>query len=98
MLRGFTDRAREFRLPGGKRLARARINQIERVAVEDGARDGNRLERLLRAVQAAELLQREVVERLHAERDAVDAGGAIAAEARRLNAGRIGRSEEHTSE
>ena len=41
-------------------------------------------------MQAAELLQRGIVERLHAERHAIDAGRAIAAEARRLDAGRIG--------
>jgi hypothetical protein len=41
-------------------------------------------------VQAAQCLQRRVVQRLHAERDAVDTGGTIAAKARRLDAGRIG--------
>ena len=41
-------------------------------------------------MQAAERAEVVVVQRLHAERDAVDAGGAIAAEALRLDAGRIG--------
>ena len=73
-----------------ERLARPRVDQIERVALEVRARHRDGVERLLRRVQAAELLQRDIVERLHAERDAVDAGGAIAAEARGLDAGRIG--------
>ena len=41
-------------------------------------------------MQAAQRFQRGIVERLHAERDAVDAGCAIAAKPRRLDAGRIG--------
>ena len=41
-------------------------------------------------MQAAEPPQILVVQRLHAERHAVDAGGAIAAEALGLDAGRIG--------
>ena len=47
-------------------------------------------ERLGDVVQAAEAAQVGVVQRLHAERDAVDAGGAVAAEALRLDAGRVG--------
>ena len=41
-------------------------------------------------MQAGPAPSASIVERLHAERDAVDAGGAIAAKARRLDAGRIG--------
>ena len=41
-------------------------------------------------MQPAQGFQRGVVQRLHAERDAVDAGGAIAAKPRRFHAGRIG--------
>ena len=90
MLGGFRDGALELGGPGVERLARPRIDQIERIAVEDRARDRDRVERLLRAMQAAEFLQRGIVERLHAKRNAIDAGGAIAAEARGLHAGRIG--------
>ena len=39
---------------------------------------------------AAERLERGIVERLDAERDAVDAGGAVAAKARGFDAGRVG--------
>ena len=69
---------------------RPRIDQIERIALERRARDLHRIERFLRGVQPAELLQRRIIERLHAERDAIDAGRAVAAKTRRLDAGRIG--------
>ena len=46
--------------------------------------------RLRHAMDAAERLQRGIVERLHAERQAIDAGGAIAAKTLRLDASRIG--------
>ena len=90
MLGGFGDGALEFGFPLRRRLPRTCVDQIERVAVERLPRDGDRVERLLRGVQPAELLQRRIVERLHAERHAVDAGRAIAAKARRLDAGGIG--------
>ena len=86
----FGDGAFEFGLPAFKRLARPRIDQIEGVTIEDRTRDGNRVERFLRGVQAAQFLQRLIVKRLHAERYAIDAGGAVAAKACRLDAGRIG--------
>ena len=50
----------------------------------------DRLDRLGDAVAAAQRLQVGVVQRLHADREPVDAGGAIAAEAAGLDAGRIG--------
>mgnify|MGYP001611871623 CR=1 FL=1 len=90
MLGRFRDGALELDGPGGQRLARPRINEIERIALEDRARDRNGRERLLRRVQTAQFLERAIVERLHAERDTIDAGAAIAAEARGLHAGRIG--------
>ncbi len=89
MFGGFTDRELEFIRPHGRRLVGAGVDQVERVAVECAARDGDRIERLARAVQAAKRLQRSVIQRLHAKRHTVDAGGAIAAEARRLDAGGI---------
>ena len=54
------------------------------------ARDRHGGERLVGRVQPAERFERGVVQRLHAERDAVDAGRAIAAKALGLDAGRIG--------
>jgi len=54
------------------------------------ARHAERVERLARRMRASELGKRAVVERLHAERNAVDAGTAITAKARRLDARRIG--------
>ena len=54
------------------------------------ARELHGAARLRHVMDAPERLQRGVVERLHAERDAVDAGGAIAAETLRLDAAGIG--------
>ena len=48
------------------------------------------VDRFARRMHAAEFCQHAIVERLHAERDAVDAGRAIAAKARGFDAGRIG--------
>ena len=90
MLGGFVDRAEKLGAPCGRRLARARVNQIERIALECGAGDLHGVERFLRGVQPPEFFQRRIVERLHAERDAIDAGRPIAAKARRLDAGGIG--------
>ena len=69
-------RYREFQFvrPHLRRLAGAGIDQVERIAVEGSARDGDRVERLARGVQTSERLQRGVVQRLHAERNPVDAG------------------------
>ena len=90
MFGGFRNRELQFVGPHLRRLVGAGVDQVERVAVERGARDRDRIERLARAVQSSQRLQRGVVERLHAERDAVDAGCAIAAKPRCLDAGRIG--------
>ena len=90
MLGGFRDRELQFVRPHRGRLVGAGIDQVERIAIERVARDRDRIERLARGVQSAERLQRGIVQRLHAERDAVDAGGAIAAKARRLDAGGVG--------
>ena len=54
------------------------------------ARELHRPARIRHVMDAAERLQRGIVERLHAERQAIDAGGAIAAKALRLDAARIG--------
>ena len=83
-------RLRVPRRPGIECLPRPGVDQIERVAIEDRAGDRNRVERFLRRVQASELLQHGIVERLHAQRNAVDTGGAIAAEPRRFYARGIG--------
>ena len=58
MLGRFRDGALEFGGPGGGRLARARVDEIERVTLEIRARDRDRVERFLRGVQAAEFFQR----------------------------------------
>src|SRR5687767_1790980 len=89
MLAGFGDRALEFGGPRLRRLSLSRIDQVERIALESAARDGDGGERLFGGVRAAERLQCIVVEGLDAERHAIDAGGAIALKACRLDAGRV---------
>ena len=90
MLGGFRDRELQLVRPHRGRLLGAGVDQVERIAVERAARDRDRIERLARAVQPAQRFQRGIVERLHAERDAVDAGRAIAGKARGLDTGRVG--------
>src|SRR5262249_56112610 len=57
MLAGLEHGAVELGGPDLRRLARARIDQIERIALEDRARDRDRVERLTRRVQPAKLFQ-----------------------------------------
>ena len=84
------DREFQFIGPHRGRLVGAGVDQVERIAVERGARDRDRIERFTRGVQSSERFQRGIVQRLDAERHPVDAGRAIAAKPRRLDAGRIG--------
>ena len=86
----FRNRQLQLIGPHLRRLVGAGVDQVERIAVERGAGDRDRIQRLARAVQPTQRLQRGVVQRLHAERDAVDAGCAIAAKPRCLDAGGIG--------
>ena len=90
MLGGFRDRELQFIRPHLRGLVGAGVNQIERITVERGARDRDRVERLARGMQPSQRLQRGIVQRLHAERNPVDAGCAVAAKPRCLDAGRIG--------
>jgi hypothetical protein len=90
MLGRFRDREFQFIRPHLRGLVGAGVNQIERIPVERGARDRHRVQRLARGVESAQCFQRGIVERLHAERNPVDAGCAIAAKPCRLDAGRIG--------
>ena len=83
------DRLFELGAPGGQRLPGPRIDQVEGKPREDGARKLHGAARILHVMDAAERLQRGVVERLHAERDAVHAGAPIAAETLRLDARRV---------
>ena len=67
MLGRFGDRAFEFLTPLLGRLIGPRVDQIERVTIEDRTRDSDRIERFLRGMQTAELFQFRVVERLYAQ-------------------------------
>ena len=90
MLGGFRDRELQLVGPHLRGLVGPGVDQIERIAVEGGARDRDRVQRLARGVQPSQCLQRGVVQRLHAERHPVDAGCAIAAKPCRLDAGGVG--------
>src|SRR5215472_19279876 len=79
----FRYRKLEFVAPHRGRLIGTGVDQVEGVTVERLACDGDRVERLAGAVQPSQFLQRGVVERLHAERGPVDAGGAISGKTRR---------------
>jgi hypothetical protein len=86
----FRDRELQLVGPHLRRLVGAGVDQVERITVESLACDRDRIERLARAVQATQRLERSVVQRLHAERHPVDSGCAITAKPRRLDAGRVG--------
>src|SRR5262245_1581668 len=83
---GLFGRALEFGRPGSRRLSRTRVDQIERIALEGGPRDRHCLERLLCGMQSPERFEGRIIERLNAQRDAIDASRAKAAKARRLEA------------
>ena len=90
MIARHRQRGIELVAPRCERLPRPRIDQIEREAREEPRRERDRVPRLTRIVAAAEEFQRRIVERLHAERDAVNAGSAQLGKARGLDRGRIG--------
>ncbi len=76
--------------PARDSLAGPRIDQIETEARKMPARDIEGREPLACAMGPAEEFERAIVERLDAERDAVDAGVRQCGEIRRLHRGRIG--------
>ena len=87
---GQPQRFGQLVLPILERLARAGIDQVEARAREDRLRQPHGGDGFVDRVAAAQFGQRAFAQRLHAERDAVDAGGAVAAEAVGLDRGRVG--------
>src|SRR5262249_51601715 len=69
---GEAERRLELRLPFRQRLLRPRIDKIEGEAVEGVARNLERAQGFRRIVLAPEEAERLVVQRLDAQRDAVD--------------------------
>ena len=61
----FGNRAPQLMRPRIGCLARPRVDQVEGIAIEYRARDRDRLQSFFGGVQAAEIFQRRVVERLH---------------------------------
>ena len=84
------ERIFELLPPGFGGLARARIDEIEGVAVERRAGHVHCGARFGHCMQPTESVQIRVIQRLDAERDAIDAGSPIAAKAVRFYARRIG--------
>ena len=84
------QRFRKFRAPRIRRLIGPRVNQVEGKPIERRARDIERRLRFRNAVNASELAQLIVAQRLHADRDAIDARFAKTAKPRRLDTVRIG--------
>ena len=90
MLGGFRDRELQLIGPHLGPLVGTGVDQVERITLERAARDCDRIECFARGVQASQFLQGRVVQSLHAERDPVDAGGAVTGKTRRLDTGGIG--------
>src|SRR5215475_2442769 len=80
----------EFVPPAIEPLPLARIDQIERHALEIAFGDSERGKSLRARVHAAKRLEAGIVEGLDTERHAVDAGSAISGKAFRLDTGGIG--------
>ncbi len=87
---GERQRLAQLRAPGGQRLLRAGVDQVEGQAGEGRARELQRGARLGGVVLPAEHAQGVGVERLHAEREAVHPGLPEGGEPPRLHAGRVG--------
>ena len=71
-------------------LVGTRVDEVKRDAVEMRVRNGECGDGLGRGVDAPKRLQDIVAQRLHAERDAIDAGLRVAREAAGLNAAGVG--------
>ena len=84
------QRLPQIRLELGQRLLRQRIHQVDIESVEGRGGLFDRGHRLGAVVHAAERLQLRVVEALHADRQARDAGGAKRAEALALEGAGVG--------
>ena len=84
------NRLLQFHTPCRFGLVGAGIDQIERIAVEHGSRFGHRIKGFGHRMFASQGLQIGIVERLHADRQAIDTGGAVIGQTARLDTGRIG--------
>src|SRR5206468_7855316 len=84
------ESASEFAPPLLHRLAGPCINEIEGHARKDLRRQAESGERLSGRMLAPQRLEIGVIECLYADRDAVDAGRAIAGKIPRFDAGRVG--------
>ena len=87
---GMIQRASQLRFPLDRRLSFPRIDQIERHALEMALGERKRGQRFFGRVLSSKRFEASIVERLHAERQPVDAGRPIAREILGLDAGRIG--------
>ena len=90
MCAGIVKRARKLVTPGAERLPGPRIDEIEARAREMPGGEGDRGKRFGSCMAAAEEGKRSVVERLHAEGNAIDPGRGVGREAGSLDRGRVG--------
>src|SRR5690606_6875321 len=79
------DRLPQLARPGFDGLAGAGVDQVEGKPREGFARQPDRVQSLLDIMQSAEELEVGVVQRLYAQRNAVDAGVAITPKTGRLD-------------
>jgi hypothetical protein len=84
------ERFLELVFPIFQRLVRTGIDQIETGALEDALRDAHGSHGFIHRMAATQFGQRLFAQRLHAQRDPIDPGGAKALETVDLDAGGIG--------
>ncbi len=84
------ERLFQFGAPLRVALTRPRIDQIQRDAIEIPHRQIERRFRFFGIVQPPQEFQIGIVQRLHPQRQAIDAGGAVIGKSRRFRAGGIG--------
>ena len=90
MVSDMVERSCELIAPLGLGLSRSAVDEVEAEAGKERGGELNRMKRLGDRVLAPERLEVGVAQRLHADRQAVDAGGAISAKPPRFDAGRVG--------
>ena len=90
MVADMVERSCELVAPVGLALPGPAVDEVEAEAGKERGGELNRGKRLGDRVLAPERLEVGVAQRLHADRQAIDAGGAIAAKPPRLDAGRVG--------
>ena len=90
MVADIVERLGELAPPGGVALPGPAVDEVEAVAREQRRGEPHGGQRLDDRVLSAESLEVKVVQRLHADREPVDAGRPVAAKPLGFDAGRVG--------